>query len=99
MKKVKNRLTHRARALGSPVEVHVKQERSAASDTRRLLREARASIKQGACAVAFSRLVDAVSYGGMAEAEAKGAGDPTKARQHAKDVVGVVTLFRSSCLK
>lgn len=85
----------RSRGLGFGPEEHKKRETGFINDARRFLREVEDEADAGNCATAFSRLIDGVSYAGMAEAEAQSAG--ADAAPIASLAASAVKYFRKTC--
>jgi hypothetical protein len=83
------------KALGFLPEQHKKRNADFEADARRFLREVSTEIDSGRCEIAFSRLIDGVSYAGMAEAEAQGAGGDSAAI--ASLAAAAIKSFRKSC--
>ena len=81
--------------LGFAPEQHKKRHEDYETDARRFLRDVGEEIDAGRCDVAFSRLIDGVSYAGMAEAEAQGASLDSAAIQALAS--SVIKNFRKSC--
>lgn len=76
-KHAKKKVARRKRqlsGLGLPPEQHVKRSETYEFDAVRFLRDMENEVDSGRCPVAFNRLIDGVSYAGMAEAESQGAG-------------------------
>ena len=82
-------------SLGFPPEQHKKREQDFVSDARRFLRDVEDEADAGNCQTAFSRLIDGVSYAGMAEAEAQSAGQD--AAPIASLAASAVKYFRKTC--
>lgn len=87
---------HKTKALGLPPEDHRSRAAKFEQDAVRLLRDADAHLDENKCAIAFDRLIDGISYAGMAEAEHGGAGD-----QPPKDLSALaaktIRAFRTTC--
>lgn len=97
-KSVKRKTRKRSRplsGLGFAPEQHKKRHEDYETDARRFLRDVDQEIDAGRCDIAFSRLIDGVSYAGMAEAEAQGASQDSAAIQALAS--SVIKNFRKSC--
>lgn len=82
-------------SLGLAPEQHAKRISDFVNDARRFLRDVEDEVDAGNCKTAFSRLIDGISYAGMAEAEAQGAGQD--AAPIASIAASAVKYFRKSC--
>lgn len=85
----------RSRALGFGPEEHKKREAGFIGDARRFLRDVEDEADAGNCSTAFARLIDGVSYAGMAEAEAQASG--ADAAPIAALASSAVKYFRKTC--
>ena len=83
--------------LGSSPAVHAQRLEEYARDSDTFLRDAIREADEGRCDVAFSRFVDGVSYAGMAEAEAKGAGLGAEQQRIAQRTIAAVRRFKTAC--
>ena len=81
--------------LGLAPEQHARRSADFVTDARRFLRDVEDEVDAGNCKTAFSRLIDGISYAGMAEAEAQGAGQD--AGPIASLAATAVKYFRKSC--
>lgn len=84
-------------SLGFPPEEHEKRVHNYERDAVTFLREVENEADSGRCDIAFDRLIDGVSYVGMAEAEAQG----TKGKSDVLPLKGLaasaIRYYRKNC--
>lgn len=94
-KSKRKRSKSRLAGLGfAPVE-HKKRQSTYEHDARSMFRAVEDELESGKCDIAFSRLIDGVSYAGMAEAEANGAGNDANTLKSL--TATAIRSFRKSC--
>ena len=81
--------------LGFAPDEHKKRQTTYEFDARSMFRAVDDELESGKCDIAFSRLIDGVSYAGMAEAEASGAGNDSGTLKSL--TASAIRAFRKSC--
>lgn len=82
-------------SLGMPPDAHRSREEGFARQAKDKIAAMNAALREKKCSVAFAKLIDGVSYSGMAEAEAAGSGK--KSASYASDAVSAMRAFRDVC--
>lgn len=90
--------TAKLAGLGFPPEQHQKRAREYETDAVRFLRDVENETDAGRCPVAFDRLIDGISYAGMAEAEAQGAGSVADVAPLQSLAASAIRYYRKNCM-
>ena len=84
--------------LGVPPDQHQKRAQTYETDAVRFLRDVENETDAGRCFVAFDRLIDGISYAGMAEAEAQGAGGVDSIAPLQSLTATTIRYYRKNCM-
>lgn len=98
MAKKKTRRPAKKVSLGFPPDQHQKRAQTYETDAVRFLRDVENESDAGRCSVAFDRLIDGISYAGMAEAEAQGAGGVDSIAPLQSLAATTIRYYRKNCM-
>jgi hypothetical protein len=85
-------------SLGFPPDEHRKRAKDYELDAVRFLRDVENEADAGRCPIAFDRLIDGVSYAGMAEAEAQGSGSVSDVAPLQSLAASAIRYYRKNCM-
>lgn len=97
-KKSRRPVVKKPAGLGFPPDQHQKRAQTYETDAVRFLRDVENEADAGRCSVAFDRLIDGVSYVGMAEAEAQGAGSADTIAPLQSLTATTIRYYRKTCM-
>lgn len=91
----RRKVTPKPSGLGLPPAEHKKNEEEYARSAKAFFRGVEDDASGSRCELAFGKLLNGISYAGMAEAEAKGHGGTGS--EYAKQTLSAVKTFKAAC--